>query len=489
MLASAVPWVPADDPQPTAKRASKPGPGRPIEIANVEPWPAAVGGAELLDELAAALHKYIILSDAEADATTLWLVRTHAHDAFDFNPPLWVRSVEKRSGKTRLCEVAERVAAKALLVSSVSASALLRVVETDRPCVILDELDALLRKSPELAEAVRGLINSSFNRNAARHLMCVPGTGGGYEVREFSMWAPLWLSGIGELPDTARDRAIGIEMKRKRRDEKVARLRQRDGRDLQELARKVARWAGDHMEALGDAQPEMPGWLNDRAADGWEPLFAIANLAGGDWRRRAEDAARALSGDEAAEDSSVRIKLLADIRDIFDDANEETLFSREIVEKLVDLDDRPWAEWGKSGKPITTTRMSRLLSPLLPPGVKPGTVRRGDKSGKGYHRKDLEDLFLRYLPISPPSKPSQRHKPQKTRGFPESQSVTPNLDVTFSKSPKAAQSATCDAVTVSHHPRGGDENKGIDVDLPRGERPQAPQQVSPDRPKRGRITL
>jgi hypothetical protein len=183
-----------------------PGQGRPVEIHEVEPWPGAVDGVALLDELAAALHSYVTLSDPEADATALWLVRTHAHAAFDFNPPLRVRSVEKRSGKTRLCEVVDRVAAKPLLVSSVSPSALLRVVETNHPTVILDELDALLKKSPEMAEAFRGLMSSSFERSAARHLMSVPVPGGGYEVREFSMWAPVLLSGIGVARHRPRPR-------------------------------------------------------------------------------------------------------------------------------------------------------------------------------------------------------------------------------------------------------------------------------------------
>jgi len=35
------------------------------------------------------------------------------------------------------------------------------------------------------------------------------------------------------------------------------------------------------LAKLADAEPVMP--LEDRAADVWEPLIAIADLAGGEW--------------------------------------------------------------------------------------------------------------------------------------------------------------------------------------------------------------
>jgi Protein of unknown function (DUF3631) len=40
--------------------------------------------------------------------------------------------------------------------------------------------------------------------------------------------------------------------------------------------------------------PEMPDGIEDRNADVWEALIAIADLAGGDWPERARRAAVAL---------------------------------------------------------------------------------------------------------------------------------------------------------------------------------------------------
>jgi len=44
-----------------------------------------------------------------------------------------------------------------------------------------------------------------------------------------------------------------------------------------------------HMDQLREAEPDMP--VEDRPADTWEPLIAVADLAGGDWPARARKAA------------------------------------------------------------------------------------------------------------------------------------------------------------------------------------------------------
>ena len=120
--------------------------------------------------------------------------------------------------------------------------------------LLLDEMDAAMKRDREMAEALRGIINSAFNRAGARFIMNVPTPGGGFRAPQFSTWAPLLLSGIGDLPDTVRDRSIEIEMVRKRREEKVQRLRRRDGHDLNVLGRK--RWARDNLETLRAARQD-----------------------------------------------------------------------------------------------------------------------------------------------------------------------------------------------------------------------------------------
>ena len=76
---------------------------------------------------------------------------------------------------------------------------------------------------------------------------------------------------------------------------------------------RCAEFVAAHSDAIANAQPDIPPTLNDRAADIWEPLLAIADLAGGDWPQLARQAALKLS---AAYDDDITLigSLLKDLR-------------------------------------------------------------------------------------------------------------------------------------------------------------------------------
>ena len=60
--------------------------------------------------------------------------------------------------------------------------------------------------------------------------------------------------------------------------------------------------------------------VEDRAADTWEPLVAVADLAGAHWPDRARKAALALTADDDS-DTTMGARLLADLREGFGDAD------------------------------------------------------------------------------------------------------------------------------------------------------------------------
>ena len=77
----------------------------------VVPPVALPTGADVLNELRAALTKYVILpSDADADGITLWIAATHAQQVLEHASRLVVKSPLKRCGKTRALEVISETA-------------------------------------------------------------------------------------------------------------------------------------------------------------------------------------------------------------------------------------------------------------------------------------------------------------------------------------------------------------------------------------------
>ena len=162
-------------------------------------------------------------------------------------------------------------------------------------------------------DELRGVINSGHARDG----QVIRLVGENHEPRVFSTWCPVAIAAIGGLPGTIEDRSVIIQMRRRRSDERVARFRVDRVGAQQELGRKAARWAADSAGALRDADPVVPTELNDRAADNWRPLLAIADRAGGQWPEKARRAALELSAVKAGEADTMRTLLLADIRGVF----------------------------------------------------------------------------------------------------------------------------------------------------------------------------
>src|SRR5881394_2580059 len=84
-------------------------------------------------------------------------------------------------------------------------------------------------------------------------------------------------------------------MQRKMPGEKCERMRELNAADYR---RRSAEFVREHSEAIAQARPSTPPGWNDRAADIWEPLLAIADLAGGEWPQLARDAAQQLSASD-----------------------------------------------------------------------------------------------------------------------------------------------------------------------------------------------
>jgi hypothetical protein len=204
------------------------------------------------------------------------------------------------------------------------------------------------------------------------------------------------FAAIGRLPDTIMDRAVNIDLQRRTTGERVAQFRiRRDGPKLADLAARLSEWVAGIDETLADAEPALP--VEDRAADAWEPLVAIAEAAGGHWPARARAACTALVALAAADDDELGTLLLADIREVFDDAGESFMPSAMLMRELRGIEESPWSEYE-----LTASKLAQRLKPF---GVKPG--HNAAKTVRGYSREALRDAFQRYLRPKPSERPTQ----------------------------------------------------------------------------------
>jgi hypothetical protein len=381
----------------------------------IEPWPVAVVGEEVLDAIAKRFSHYIALPEGAADMMTLWSAHTHIFDMFVHTPRLNITAPSKGCGKSTSRDVVAQFVPRPMPSENMSTAVLFRMVTLHKPTVLADEYDAWLINNNDL----RGLLNAGHHFGAHAHRI----EGDDHNPRTFEVFAPVVLCGIGALPETLADRSIIVKLVRAKPGELQARF---DGRRVdveKELVRKLARWTKDIRERIND-DPALPESAGYRVADNWRPLFAIAEAAGGEWVKRCASAFELLTG-KGNDAENIRIELLTDIRRVLqsdsgfyagkavmvgDPAKDDPLlyypkkegriFTSDLLDKLRAIEESPWEEVRKGDKPIDGRWLCSMLKEFE---IKSKQFRVKEKNAKGYELADFTDTFSRYLPALEPS--------------------------------------------------------------------------------------
>lgn len=170
------------------------------------------------------------------------------------------------------------------------------------------------------------------------------------------------------------------------------------GKALSERAREFVTQHRDEICAVYDTA-EL-GFVSDRDAEAWASLFAILSVAEPERLLELRICAERLTSSKSAsaEDDSLALRLLADMRAVWSES-EPKIFTAELVRRLKAMEDGPWA----ADERFEPRKLSRLLSPF---GVTPQTVQIGSENRKGYFRENAEAAFARDL-ASQPSDPSE----------------------------------------------------------------------------------
>ena len=284
-----------------------------------------------------------------------------------------------------------------------------RRIAANQPTILLDEVDAIFNKKSEATEGLRACLNAG-NLRGTTVPRCQPPR---MDIVEFAVFCAKALAGIGGLPATITDRSIPIEMRRKGSGDRVERFRARKARELTaQLVAGLEAWSDEAVEELqarleivetlaDDGKPLES--LDDRAFEqAWEPLLAVASLAGEEWLRAAVAAALELSGSRDDE-LDVGVNLLHDVKAVFDASpNRESLPTYDLLDALLALEESPWRDWwsdprSEDVKPSKAAprKLARMLKPF---GIRPVDVwTPSGAARKGYRLDDFRDAWVRYL--------------------------------------------------------------------------------------------
>lgn len=366
--------------------------GTAVLFNEPEPWPAQVDGAATLSAVADTLNEYLHLPDGASDAVALWIASAHCFQSFQHLPRLNVTAATRGCGKTLLLDVIGTMMPRSLRFENMTQAVLFRIIEKEKPSLLIDECDRHLRENNELI----GLLNAGFTYGGL-----VPRCEGDKnEVRLYRVFAPVALSGIGDLPGTLHDRSIVIRMERATPNEINRRFDSRHVERETELKRKLMRWCADNKPALEAADPAMPSAFN-RVADVWRPLFAIAAVAVTEWPHRVSIAFNKIQRPDA-DAEPIEVQCLQDVAAAMDGAGVESMPTHALVERLVLLDERPWQTYNQ-GKPISPRQLAKLLRGFK---IRP-TKLSGDEDTtagtRGYKRETFNNALTRYPPPPPPS--------------------------------------------------------------------------------------
>jgi hypothetical protein len=379
------------------------------EVTEVTEVTDHTGKARALYDVRTFLERFIAYPHEDAAvAHTLWIAHTHAVGLFDNTPRIAFLSPEPGSGKSRALEITELLVPRPVLSVNASTAYIFRKIsdEAGVPTLLLDEVDAIFSGGKsDSSEDLRGLLNSGYRRGATAGRAAIRGKE--IVTEEWPSFCPVALAGLNQLPDTLMTRSVIVGMKRRRHDQHVEpyrrRVHEREALDLYEALETLV---AESAEALENAWPTLPESIQDRDADVWEPLVAIADAAGGDWSVLARVAAERMVADAKNKPATLGIRLLADIRTAV--GTEERISTGELLNRLHNMESAPWGSI--KGEPIDARFLARTLNKYEIETN--NTLKINGIATKGYAKHHFADAWDRYLPTAPvPSEVGNRGNP------------------------------------------------------------------------------
>ena len=366
-----------------------------------DPWPDAVDGKELLNEIYTLLERVIHLTDEQYLAISYWVLHTYfirpkgTPQVFRYSPILLLTSPLRACGKTTLMLLLAELCHKSRKVTNITDASLYRLLDSFQPTLFLDEIDTYLAKREEMI----GHLNSGFDE---REGTVYRQTGADWsKTAEFSSWGAKCLAGIGSQHPNLESRAIKIPLERKpvsKKFERIQMILATDPSCFQDIRRKSIRFAIDSEQSLKSIPPVFVESLSDRNNDCWSSLLHLAKFI----EPNSEDLTRAAIKicADVTEERTQDEEFISDLAELVFSCSEECVTSESLVKFANSLEDRPYKH--KRGG-FTAYDLAVILKRY---GIKPKQYKIRGKNIRGYDKSDLLDLINKYSgPSNHPAPP------------------------------------------------------------------------------------
>ena len=350
----------------------------------------------LISRIEEYIQDYVTLADPHyALPLALWIVGTFCYSEFDAYPYLVITSATKRSGKTRLSEMISFTCSNPRNFAAMTAAALFRSIENEKPTLISDESETL---SNESASSMRAVLNVGYRRGQTIPRVSVNG------IKEYPTYCPKIFVLIGDVYDTLRDRSIVITMNRaETRKRFTFEAAKAEGAALRDEIHKSVTLNIGNLQHAFQNHKGLP-FLMDRDEEIWTSLFCLCDVfckarltelqaAASDMAAEKTSESKRYLNLEAAETAATDMeygkRAINDLYSLFV-VSGKVIRTENAIEGLKGIPTGPWRKFRGAG--IDAHDLSNLLSPF---GVKPVRIAIGSGRGKqkfyrGYRRKDVE---------------------------------------------------------------------------------------------------
>lgn len=357
-----------------------------------------------LDIIENWLRRYLHYSNKHCvTAQVLWAAHALLMEHWDISPRLGFFSALPGSGKTNALMLTSYLCApdgRAGDISvSISPAAFVRKAEQisgrgpDLRPQFMDEVDNLYNAASKdrATDQTTAILNGGYKRRAKYERMVGPNHD---KSKAFGTYGAVAMAGLGRarLPDALTDRLIKVPMEPLKPGEDVERFRQR----ILESEHKTYRDALVEFCCRADGLIDLdavtiPEALSGRDIDNWEPLLAVAEVAGGDWPQRGMACAVWFCAEKAmTKRDSLALRLLKEVIEYL--RKETKAETSQIWQHLYNKSGAPWRDL----KFFTESWIRETLY-QFPGAPRQDNVRIGQTRVQGFHIDWFASLIDRYL--------------------------------------------------------------------------------------------